>query len=94
MNQDAIRAHVKLLESWPREKIRTHERPEPRTRGNNRGVRPPHIEAAIRRARIAKLMKETNPLNGKRWTECEMAALLGVTRVSVQNYKRALRGKR
>ena len=90
----ALRAHVRLLETWPREKILTHEREAPRTRGNKTGGRPPHIEWEIRRERVAKLMKETNPLTGKRYTGLEMAELLGASLASVNRHKRKLRRKR
>ena len=85
-------AHLRILESLPRERIRAHYRPEPK---QPRTGRPDGRLPAIRRERIVGFMKSRNPATGKPWTQRDMAAELRISRTAVQKHLRALRkGKR
>lgn len=93
MNGDANPVHVRLLERIPRERITTHEAPPPpferALQGRPRGNLP-----ARRRATIAELRGQINAETGKRWTQYDLAALLGISQVAVRKHMRALDGKR
>jgi hypothetical protein len=97
------RAHVRLLESIPRERIRTHEqkpmRSEPQGRGT--GLRVPMDLRARRRAIVAELVGAHNPSTGRIWRYDEIGMEIGrrdagggISKASVAKYARQLRGGR
>lgn len=91
LTPDSLLAHQRLMETLPRERIRTHEarqfhEPE------RIGAPPAHV-SANRREMIAKLYGTINPETGLPWRQREVAKIMGITIQSVRKHLRVLGGK-
>jgi hypothetical protein len=107
---DARRAHDRLLQSTPRDRIRTHaqifrEGPQPLAgaghrlrKGFNSGV--PEEVRQHRRETVRELVGAINPATGAKWRYEDVAEKLGISKGAVSRYARvtgvapSLKGKR
>lgn len=92
---EAQRAHIRLLETLPRERIRTHEhRPDPLRQERGTGPLVPLALRERRRAVVAQLLGKINVATGKRWTYQQIGDEIGVTKASVAKYASSIRARR
>ena len=91
MNRDIHPAALRILESTPPERIRTHVAHPPIRISVLQG-RPKGDLPAKRRATIAELRGQINPATGAKWKQREIGALLGISQVAVRKHMRALDG--
>lgn len=75
----AQRAHLRIMESIPRERVRTHEQRVPVAEPQGRGTGPlVPIEVRERRRRlVAELLGKKNPSTGRKWTYREIGVEIG-----------------
>jgi DNA-binding MarR family transcriptional regulator len=86
----ALAAHIRILQTIPPERLRTHVRDFDRLERKTGSPGPKVTE--VRRAAIARMLDEVNPATGKPWTQRQIADELGISRVAVQKNLRVLDG--
>lgn len=90
MNVEAQRAHERLLESTPRDRIRTNYQtfrdPVSPRKGISGGV--PEEVRQHRRQVVRERVGKLNPFTGDTWRYDDIAAELGISKAAVSRYAR------